>query len=99
MIHLMMPGPHVEDKDSTLGYQSRISKIVFSPTGEFMVTAGDDGSVRVWDTVSKLSNKLVPTWADPYQPSKQVTRHAKVDNAMHADIRDGRMDHIGPWMA
>lgn len=52
------------------GHKTAVNSVAYSPNGMRLATAGDDGVVRVWDTVS---GQVVLTWSGHFSPVRSIT--------------------------
>lgn len=68
----------------TLYHSGIVSSVAFSPDDRFLVTAADDGSVRIWDTQSSL---LLFMLRHPGKP---------IDTSLSADFTD-EGQHVVTW--
>ena len=88
-----------------LGHADRVLDVDFSPLGDRIVSAGSDGTVRVWDTSTNLASGDVPLprVGDDWQPDRVESIVFRKDNGRIAVARHGQAFSIDashtPWHA
>src|SRR5262249_16103720 len=65
---------------------TKINAIAFNPTGQVLVTGGEDGSVKIWDTDSGSVMQVLPR-AEPPEGGAVPAIGAVSDLAFNADGR------------
>ena len=51
--------PSLQLRQEMEGHQSQVACLVYSPDGRFLATAGDDGTVRLWDSETGKQHTLI----------------------------------------